>query len=98
MPKNNIENEPSINNKNLNNLPNIKIDNIKGTDGLLYIIKIFKEKDSIIFQSKIINDFTEIIYSKEYTIKKLKIIDGLKEFKSSEEIYKKFFKNTKIKN
>ena len=95
--KKNIENETSIHNKTLDNLSNIKIDNYKGIDDLVYNIKIIKEKDSILFQSIIINDFTEIIYSKEYTMKEIKKIDGLKEFKSSEEIFKKFFKKYKKK-
>ena len=98
MSKNNtIGNESSLDKKILDNLPNINIENYKGSDGLIYNIKIFKEKDSIIFQAKIINDLTEIVYSKEYTMEELKKFNDFREFKSSEEIYKKFFKKYKKK-
>ena len=61
-------------------LPCLEFLNQKGLDNLFYNIKIFniKNKNSIIFKSVIIDDFAEINYSKEYTIKELYDFDYFK--------------------
>jgi len=71
----------------------LEFNNQKGSDNLFYDIKIInsKEKNSIIFQSLIKDDFAGINYSKEYTLKELYNFDYFKQFPSSEHIFKEFF-------
>ena len=77
----------------LNNLPFIE-NEIKGNNNILYNIKIYNAKYSIIFYIKKINDFLVINYKNEYTFEQLKKIDiFFKSFKSIEEIYIDFFQN-----
>ena len=57
--------------KDINTLPSIEIRDHKGEDNKLYNIKIFQGENSIIFQIKKINDFSEVIYEGEYTLKEL---------------------------
>ena len=57
--------------KDINTLPSIEIKEHKGEDNKLYNIKIFQGEKSIIFQIKKINDFSELIYEEEYTLKEL---------------------------
>ena len=57
--------------KDINTLSFIEIKAHKGEDNKLYNIKIFQGENSIIFQIKKINDFSEVIYEGEYTLKEL---------------------------
>ena len=85
---------------NLAKLQYIEINNHKGIDNLFYNIKIFnsKQNNSIIFQSKIIDDLFEIVYSKEYNIKEINHMEGLKEFSTSEQLFTIFLNNFKDKD
>ena len=77
----------------LNNLSFIEKE-CKGIDNILYNIKIYNAKDSIIFHLKKLSAFYEIIYKQNYTLEELnKINIYFKSFYSIEDIYNDFFKN-----
>ena len=81
----------------LHNLPFIEKE-IKGENNISFILKIYNAKQSLIFYVKKINDFSEIIYKKEFTLEKFYQLDNFfKSFKSLEEIYEDIFKNYKKK-
>jgi len=79
-------------------LPSIEIKEHKGEENKLYNIKIFQWEKSIIFQIKKINDFSELIYEGEYTLKELyNKNNSFKCYSSIKEIFKEFFKEFKDK-
>ena len=73
---------------NLNNLPFIQKE-IKGEyHDILYNIKIFKANQSILFNINKIDDFSEVIYRREYNFEQIGGIDVFfKSFKDTDEIY-----------
>ena len=84
--------------KDINTLPSIEIKEHKGEDNKLYNIKIFQGEKSIIFQIKKINDFSELIYEGEYSLKELCNKNNFfKCYFSIKDIYKEFFKEFKDK-
>ena len=85
-----MDTKPDI---DLNNLSFIEKE-CKGIDNILYNIKIYNAKDSIIFHLKKLSAFYEIIYKQNYTLEELnKINIYFKSFYSIEDIYNDFFKN-----
>ena len=81
----------------LNYLPFIE-NKIKGENNILYNLKIYNAKHSIIFSLQKNTDFIEINYKNEYTLERLNKIDIFaNNYKSIEEIYTEFFKNFKKK-
>jgi len=84
--------------KDINTLPSIEIKEHKGEDKNLYNIKIFQGEKSIIFQIEKINDFSELIYEEEYTLKELYNKNNFfKCYSSIKDIFKGFFKEFKDK-
>ena len=82
----------------IDSLPFIEIKEHKGEDNILYNIKIFQGEKSIIFQIKKINDFSELIYEEEYTLKELYNKNNFfKCYTSIKDIFKGFFKEFKDK-
>ena len=90
--------EPTLEKEiDLNNLPFIE-NQIKEENNVLYNLKIYNVKQSIIFSLEKNNDFSEINYKNEYTLEQLNKIDIFaNNYKSIEEIYTEFFKNFKKK-
>ena len=80
--------------KDLSNLPYIEKE-IKGKDNnILYNIKIYNAKKSIIIKINRDKDFSEIIYKNEYTLEQfIEINNFFKSFSSIQEIYTDFFEN-----
>ena len=71
----------------LNNLPFIQKE-VKGEDNdILYTIKIYNTKQSIIFNIYKSNDFSEMIYENEYTLEDFIEIDN---FFKSFRLFKKY--------
>ena len=80
-----IETETETDTPSENKFKNLSFIEIKNNKGIYNLkIKMYKARDSIILRAKIINDFTDIIYSKEYNIKELNNMEGLRELLSSE--------------
>ena len=65
-------NEITLENKNDNEIKNKKeefiVKNIKGIDNQIYILKIIKSENSIIFTVNFKEDFLGLIYKKENTL------------------------------
>ena len=84
--------------KDINILPSIEIKEHKGEDNKSYNIKIFQGENSIIFQIKKINDFSELIYEEECTLQELYNKNNFfRCYSSIKDIFKEFFKEFKDK-
>ena len=84
--------------KDINTLPFIEIKEHKGEDNKLYNIKIFQGEKSIIFQIKKVNDFSELKYEEEYTLKELYNKNNFfRCYSSIKDIFEEFFKGFKDK-
>ena len=84
--------------KDINTLPFIEIKEHKGEDNILYNIKIFKGAKSIIFQIKKVNDFSELKYEEEYTLKELYNKNNFfRCYSSIKDVFEEFFKGFKDK-
>jgi len=84
--------------KDINTLPFIEIKEHKGEDNILYNIKIFQGAKSIIFQIKKVNDFSELKYEEEYTLKELYNKNNFfRCYSSIKDIFEEFFKGFKDK-
>ena len=84
--------------RDLNTLPSIEIKEHKGEDNNLYNIKIFQGEKSIIFQIKKINDFSELKYEEEYTLKELYNKNNFfRSYTTIKDIFTEFFKEFKDK-
>ena len=71
---------------------------INGENGKSFKLTIIKEKDEIIFESKILNDICNIQYSANLNIKSFYENNKIfKKYKSINEIYSEIFKNIKEK-
>ena len=71
---------------------------IKGIDNQFYNIKIFLKEKFLIFNVTIVGDFTEIIYSKKFTLEDLYNINRFfRQYLSIEELFKLLFKDLKDK-
>ena len=81
---------------NINTISFIEIKEYKGSDNILYNIKIFQGEKSILIQIRKLNDFSEIIYEGKYTLEELYNINYfLRRYSSIKEIFKELFKEVK---
>ena len=71
---------------------------LKGKDNQLYNIKIFLKDKSIIFNAKIVGDFTDINYSKQLKLEEFYNLNNFfRQYLSIEELFILLFKNFKEK-
>ena len=71
---------------------------LKGSDDQFYNVQIFLKDNSFIITTKIVGDFTELMYSKKYTLEELYNLNTFfRQYLSIEELFKLFLKNLKQK-
>ena len=91
-----IEVEPYSFNKEKNNL---KTCQLKGKDNQYYNLQIYQKEKTIIINTKIVNDFIGMIYSKSFTIEEFyKLNIFFRQYLSTEELLSLFFNNLKEKD